>query len=75
MVSHAMIEPTKEERSNGWTAETLTAYLTQRESEQKDYALSGKQARDARPTRAQTEYDPHNWLLAILMVGLSVGVG
>ena len=56
-----MTEPTEGEAANGWTEETLTAYLAQRAAEVKDYVLSGRQAKDARPSRAQSEYNPHNW--------------
>ena len=56
-----MIEPTAEERKNGWTAETLTEYLDGRAAEKQKYMLSGARARDARPTRAQSEYNPHEW--------------
>lgn len=32
-MSRRLLEPTDEERKNGWTAETLTAYHEQREIE------------------------------------------
>jgi len=57
-----LIEPNAEELRNGWTAETLTAYVAQRtagaELKNDPHSLHRKQAR--RPTR-QTGYNPLRW--------------
>lgn len=57
------VTPTPDERRNGWTVETLTAYLDQRASERADYA---KLIEDATPRRAVSvttrDFNPHDWL-------------
>lgn len=58
-----LVEPTDEERRNGWTAETLTAYLAERRAGQSLAAdpdsLHRQTAR--RPGEANHRYNPHRW--------------
>ena len=56
------VEPTPEEKRNGWTSETLTAYLAERESQQRDFAKaqSDSNVRVARSVSVTT-FDPHSW--------------
>ena len=59
------IEPTPEEARNGWTAESLEAYLKQRESERMDFAkLEAEHGHKVRIATSQTtrEFNPHNWM-------------
>lgn len=58
-----LVEPTDEEKRNGWTAETLTAYLAERKAGQ-DLSidvdsLQRKLAR--RPTQQNHRYNPLRW--------------
>ena len=57
------IEPTEEEKRNGWTAKTLTAYLTDRIAAQSlnvdVNSLHRQVAR--RPREANHHYRPHRW--------------
>lgn len=54
-VDGPLIEPTPEEARNGWTAESLTAYVREREKAQLTNALPDKQPR---PTQANSRYNP-----------------
>lgn len=58
-----LIEPTDEERKNGWTAETLTEYLAEREAGQSlavdVNSLHRRVAR--RPNEQNHRYRPHRW--------------
>lgn len=58
-----LVEPTDEEKKNGWTAETLTAYLTERLAGQSlavdVNSIHRRAAR--RPTEANHRYRPHRW--------------
>lgn len=60
----ALVRPSPEERRNGWTAETLTAYLRQREREQRLTILgpggSGFGSGTG-PVRCDGRYDPWAW--------------
>ena len=58
-----MVEPTKDERRNGWTAETLTKYLAGRRAGQTlDIDPMSLQRRLARrPQRQNSKYNPHRW--------------
>ena len=59
------VEPTADEKRNGWSAESLSAYLQQRESERLDYAkLSADAGHKVRIATSQTtrEFNPHNWM-------------
>ena len=57
------IEPTEEEKKNGWTAKTLTAYLTDRIAAQSlnvdVNSLHRQVAR--RPREANHHYNPLRW--------------
>ena len=57
------IEPTEEEKRNGWTAKTLTAYLSERLAAQTlnvdVNSLHRQVAR--RPREANHHYRPHRW--------------
>ena len=52
------IEPTEDEKRNGWTTETLTQYLADREKAQSAAVLDRKPARQ---TRANSKYRPLRW--------------
>lgn len=62
-----MVKPTPEEERNGWTEETLTKYLKDRDlaaasSIRNDFDPQTKRfARDRRPTVANGKYRPHRW--------------
>ncbi len=60
---HELVEPTDEERRNGWTAETLTQYIADRaaaaELKTDPHSLHRRLAR--RPTRQNHKYSPHRW--------------
>jgi hypothetical protein len=43
-----MIEPTPEEKKNGWTAQTLTAYLAERQKQEDEVFHSKKPKRQKR---------------------------
>ena len=51
-----LVEPTEDERANGWTAETLTAYLREREQQQAEFKPRG-------PVQGTAEgaYDVAKW--------------
>ena len=57
------IEPTEEEKKNGWTTETLTRYLTERYAAQSLVidvkSLSRRVAR--RPNTQNHKYNPRKW--------------
>jgi len=58
-----LVEPTEEERRNGWTAKTLTAYLAERQADQSlsvdVNSLHRQVAR--RPNEQRHKYNPHRW--------------
>ncbi len=56
-----LVEPTEDERRNGWTAETLTAYLAERNSAQERYIDPHDESRRRRPNAANSRYRPHKW--------------
>lgn len=58
-----LIEPTEEEKRNGWTAETLTNYLAERRAGQSLKADPNSLHRKAgnRPSVQNTTYSPHRW--------------
>ena len=58
-----LIEPTEGERKNGWTADTLTTYLTERLAGQSLAADAGSVHRRAarRPNVQNHHYRPHRW--------------
>ena len=51
-----LIEPSEDEKANGWTAETLTAYLREREQQQAEFKPRG-------PVQGTAEgaYDVAKW--------------
>lgn len=59
----ALIQPTDEEARNGWTPETLTAYLNEQRAVQSlridPHSALNRRAR--RPTRANNRYRPQRW--------------
>ena len=52
---------TDEEAKNGWTAETLTAYLAERALAQSKLSLSMFDRKPPRPKRANHRYSPFDW--------------
>lgn len=56
-----VVEPTDEEKRNGWTAETLTAYVADQEAAQSVRSDPSSVARKVVPTRANSRYSPHRW--------------
>ena len=58
-----LVEPTDDEKRNGWTAEELTEYLAGRLAGQSlDIDVNSLQRRVARrPTRQNSRYSPHRW--------------
>jgi hypothetical protein len=58
-----LIEPTDEEKRNGWTAETLTEYIAERRAGQSLHAdPNSLQSRIARrPAETNHTYNPHRW--------------
>jgi len=63
LANQEMIEPSEEERKNGWTAETLTQYLAERHAAQEMAvdvnSLHRRTAR--RPDEQQHRYNPLRW--------------
>ena len=51
------IEPNDEEKRNGWTAETLTAYVNESRHRQNISIAAGVGGRKSKPTRA----NGHKW--------------
>ncbi len=57
-----LVEPTEEEARNGWTAESLTAYLAERAAAQSGaIAFDPKYRRRPRPRWANHRYNPLHW--------------
>ena len=56
----ALIEPTAEEKRNGWTAEKLTEYLHKRRVQQARFALNQKKNKVVR-VENHFGFDPHRW--------------
>jgi predicted transcriptional regulator len=63
LAAGARIEPTEEERRNGWTTETLTAYLAERAAGQSlAVDVNSLHRRNARrPDEANHRYNPRRW--------------
>lgn len=57
-MAERLIEPTDEERRNGWTPETLTKYIRERESAQSKSIIDRQ---PAKPQVANGRYSPFNW--------------
>ena len=56
-------EPTPDEKRNGWTKESLAAYLTERSGQQHDYAKQIAQSPSANLQVENTrQFNPHDWL-------------
>lgn len=57
------IEPTDEEKRNGWTKETLSRYLAERRAGQSLAAdpESALRRLARRPTEQNHRYNPHKW--------------
>lgn len=53
-----LLEPTLEERNNGWTAKTLTAYIKERTEAQTE-AILGE--RKVKPKSQNHRYNPKHW--------------
>jgi len=56
-----MIEPTREERRNKWTAEALQAYITQRERAALIRVFGDPKDRNRRPLKVERKFHPHYW--------------
>lgn len=58
-----LVEPTDEEKRNGWTAESLTTYLAEREAGQSlSIDVDSLHRRSARrPTTQNHRYNPKRW--------------
>jgi hypothetical protein len=58
-----VVEPTKDEKRNGWTAEALTDYLAERSAGQEVKAdpFSVHRKAGTRPSVQNTGYSPHRW--------------
>ena len=55
-----LIEPTDEERRNGWDAETLTAYVAER-NRARDIWMDPHERPRHRPALANSKYSPFRW--------------
>ena len=56
-----LIEPNDAERSNGWTAEALTAYVAEQEAAQSLRMDQRSMMRKTRPVRANSKYSKFRW--------------
>lgn len=57
-----VVEPNAGERANGWTAESLTTYLQQRDRERaRAMAGFGLSSSPVVPPRCDGRYDPWTW--------------
>lgn len=58
----AGVEPTPDERKNGWTRSSLTRYLNQRAYQQEEFAaeLANSKIRQAKSQNTK-EFNPHGW--------------
>ena len=54
---HKQVEPTEDEKRNGWTAETLSKYLHDRE-QANSRSLDWKERPKAKPRVANSRYSP-----------------
>ena len=55
------IIPTEEERRNGWTDKTLTAYIASREKDQFNMIDPNSPQRRTKPQVQNFKYNPHRW--------------
>ena len=58
------IEPTADEKRNGWDTNSLNAYLRQRESERGNHAKLQAEGKQVRIATSQTtrDFNPHRWM-------------
>ena len=64
MAEGDLIQPTREEAFNGWTPETLTAYVHKQGDRFRRVMADGMHARlhgKRRPKSCNTDYDPRRW--------------
>lgn len=63
LLRQELIEPTEDEKRNGWTAETLTQYLAERSAGQSlSVDINSLHRRIARRPDVQNHrYNPHRW--------------
>lgn len=56
------VEPTTDERKNGWTKSSLTRYLNQRAHQQEEFAteLANSKIRQAK-SQSTKDFNPHSW--------------
>lgn len=57
----ALIEPTEDEKRNGWNAVTLTAYVHERDIEQRLKMDPHHESRAMRPRAQNHKYNPKRW--------------
>jgi hypothetical protein len=64
------VKPTADEIKNGWTEETLTAYLKEADERREGYLSGGEYYKDGkmhpyrapeRPEAQNNKYSPFNW--------------
>ena len=55
-----LVQPTPEEIRNGWTAESLTAYLNERQGQKAKFAFQQKKPRVLR-VENHLGFHPHDW--------------
>lgn len=56
-----LIEPTEDEKRNGWTAETLTAYVRDQAASAEMRVDPHSAMRRKTPKRANSKYSPFKW--------------
>lgn len=56
-----LVEPTEDERRNGWTPESLTEYLREQRAAQSMRIDPAGEMRRQRPRAANSRYRPHRW--------------
>ena len=58
------MQPTKDEMKNGWTEESLTLYLKEREKQNAEFVLrQGDKKPAIKIENVRDSFDPHKWLL------------
>lgn len=59
-----LIQPTEDEKKNGWTAETLTAYIRERNRNVEGYGILTQWLTDKKPQAKvmnAADFDPLSW--------------
>jgi hypothetical protein len=61
-----VMKPTPEEEANGWTEESLTRYIRERDLANAEVVLGDLHSRritknKQQPTKANNSYSPHKW--------------